>query len=1859
VLTHYNLERASVMRLFIAAVPAFASITVDPPDREGYTFSLVVQYPAPRPGTYSGDDVDHDSVSELLKGIPTTAPDWGVPYMVSRFQTASQLAWNSLPLTPLVEKLEECYHTGVAKSLRCYQAVSMYALLISEFASRPTRLGEEEFILPDSRRLCASIANADYQDWVRDGLRKFVHDRESGMVDFGMSSIERFPLANINYVCNLEGLDDLISYVVYHRIYRHVYERMHSGSPPLVNDISGISSLSDELDRISQLFPSDVLLSGRLTSTFGGSGGRLGHRSWLTELFRVMSIGKFFLDTYEELDNPELSSNPAYESRFRVIGRLMALSLVDHIPCRMRSSFVKLLFHGRDALSNDGIGKWSELVTGDNVFHRDMPLNAMIDGFYELIPEGAFRQLINSRVLTRWMCGRRGVVPETALKNFWFAFPTSARISRKYAAQIGQWFRYFYMAHFSSDMDRTEVFETLTGIHTMPWTTIPSVKILPAPFGYWVESDPNIQLVQVPVFTSYDAFRIGIGKPLYWLALGDNPAVPPIPTIEPYLFKNDEMPPRSESSEWTVPSECQVRGSEACFAWLIAQIGRHDHVEGRLCRLLADPEIVVRIRGEIRETMLLRDFRSFGGEVLQEENHFPLVDLPSYCAVSQVETRMAVLYHRLLEHVHITDRPMTIVESVRELAEINCERSPNGVFKMRTRWSEFAAFSNDGPRQLGKWLATALVNQVPTGLEFNHGFYKVLIHGRIDELTSIWTERDLELEDDAAFREYQRRRDMMGDVKFVSLHDEPIELIHDGANIMVTERSAELWQQLIISDFMFRQYAGIFQDILEGFQEVVKEPVFDNIVSVDDIRALIRGVDEISTDELLSRMRIDDERIAKWLTDAFEERGNEFRMNFFKRVTMLPKVPVTRFSKLIVVTRSAECETLTIDSSGLRVEVPVRVNSAATFVYELESAMQGADHIRHPAVRLIPYEFRQDDITMAESQCGYFETDEASSERAFTTAAGNDILHHDFFQKVRSCVSSNRHTWSHCHADAIKLTELVAELLSRKTKSGAIPFSLDGATESLLNRIWNDPLMTEYVIFETGKLTFNRFSEFSTLPSSMDKYPLVKLPFAVDLKHQLELRIAVLYQRVYQHVSGQPRSPLSWLTAELGTVFRNGVFFVASDNGIMGIDSKIYNLPGHAEHCHAIGRLLAIAVIERTPIGIQLEYALLKLIIHGKKENRDRIWRSEDLKRANSKINEKYQNIIRSVVSGDPQSSRSLSDDRFLAGIEPKLTRNNLPLWQQLATIDYVYSRNKIGYDAIVDGFYGILPDGVFDNLLTVDELGMLLRGGGDGRVSSSKYIPRMERRILEFGFQDSLDHNSIPLITEPDLVSIGTALMRLVVSSAIAFERLGGYILLSRVAAFSEMKTLELVRCFFLLGELASRPPAQGLEPLNEELLTYVRIMVCRRLLHPDFLSYLLGDLNQRKSFRQIYGGVFRTQGGNVLSDHPLANLPCVCDIPDNRIIRETIVDHRIGRHLQVYQFVSRGVLHIPYDFSIYHILDLIDETPTGEFANGVVIRYPPGESSAVGVGVYRDWFNRVFEKLLLAPTAGFFVHDASAGVYRFDRGAVNRFGGPSHETIGKLLAISVLDSLPIGKPFNHGLYRFLVDGEQVQWSSDDLERDDPEAFRAWRRTVFACNAGDTHMLTFVSLGGEDVLVVGGEDIDLTPETCNDWATAALHYHMYGQYQLAYDMVRRGFISIVGDRVFDHAMDLDDVKRVIEGIQLVSTGELMREMSILDFGEDTDKVRSWMMEVLEEGGNEFRSDFLRFVTGFKSMPTGGFTAAQHHHITIKNAVDLTVDSLPRSHTCFLTLDLPLYPSREILRSKLEIAVKETYLVQE
>ena len=85
------------------------------------------------------------------------------------------------------------------------------------------------------------------------------------------------------------------------------------------------------------------------------------------------------------------------------------------------------------------------------------------------------------------------------------------------------------------------------------------------------------------------------------------------------------------------------------------------------------------------------------------------------------------------------------------------------------------------------------------------------------------------------------------------------------------------------------------------------------------------------------------------------------------------------------------------------------------------------------------------------------------------------------------------------------------------------------------------------------------------------------------------------------------------------------------------------------------------------------------------------------------------------------------------------------------------------------------------------------------------------------------------------------------------------------------------------------------------------------------------------------------------------------------------------------------------------------------------------------------------------------------------------------------------------------------------------------------------------------------------------------------------------------------------------------------------------------------MFEVLEGFDNNLRASFLQFVTGTSRVPSDGFKALRgmngSHKFTIQK--DFGIEKLPRAHTCFNQLDLPDYPSKEILIEKLTMAITE------
>lgn len=82
-------------------------------------------------------------------------------------------------------------------------------------------------------------------------------------------------------------------------------------------------------------------------------------------------------------------------------------------------------------------------------------------------------------------------------------------------------------------------------------------------------------------------------------------------------------------------------------------------------------------------------------------------------------------------------------------------------------------------------------------------------------------------------------------------------------------------------------------------------------------------------------------------------------------------------------------------------------------------------------------------------------------------------------------------------------------------------------------------------------------------------------------------------------------------------------------------------------------------------------------------------------------------------------------------------------------------------------------------------------------------------------------------------------------------------------------------------------------------------------------------------------------------------------------------------------------------------------------------------------------------------------------------------------------------------------------------------------------------------------------------------------------------------------------------------------------------------------RVVGWFWAFVESLDNDQRQRLLRFVTGSSGVPVGGFARLLGNDGRIcrftLQPIEAVGEALPRAHTCFNRLDLPLFASREDL----------------
>uniref|UniRef100_A0A673UMS9 E3 ubiquitin-protein ligase HACE1 n=1 Tax=Suricata suricatta TaxID=37032 RepID=A0A673UMS9_SURSU len=120
------------------------------------------------------------------------------------------------------------------------------------------------------------------------------------------------------------------------------------------------------------------------------------------------------------------------------------------------------------------------------------------------------------------------------------------------------------------------------------------------------------------------------------------------------------------------------------------------------------------------------------------------------------------------------------------------------------------------------------------------------------------------------------------------------------------------------------------------------------------------------------------------------------------------------------------------------------------------------------------------------------------------------------------------------------------------------------------------------------------------------------------------------------------------------------------------------------------------------------------------------------------------------------------------------------------------------------------------------------------------------------------------------------------------------------------------------------------------------------------------------------------------------------------------------------------------------------------------------------------------------------------------------------------------------------------------------------------------------------------------------------------------------------------------------ELELLLSGMPEIDVSDWIRNTEYTSGYEREDPVIQWFWEVVEDITPEERVLLLQFVTGSSRVPHGGFAnimgGSGLQNFTIA-AVPYTPNLLPTSSTCINMLKLPEYPSKEILKDRLLVAL--------
>mmetsp|Transcript_2019 Transcript_2019/g.2883 ORF Transcript_2019/g.2883 Transcript_2019/m.2883 type:complete len:1057 (+) Transcript_2019:39-3209(+) len=260
-------------------------------------------------------------------------------------------------------------------------------------------------------------------------------------------------------------------------------------------------------------------------------------------------------------------------------------------------------------------------------------------------------------------------------------------------------------------------------------------------------------------------------------------------------------------------------------------------------------------------------------------------------------------------------------------------------------------------------------------------------------------------------------------------------------------------------------------------------------------------------------------------------------------------------------------------------------------------------------------------------------------------------------------------------------------------------------------------------------------------------------------------------------------------------------------------------------------------------------------------------------------------------------------------------------------------------------------------------------------------------------------------------------------------------------------------------------------------------------------------------------------------------------------------------------------------------------------------------------------------------------------------------------YKALGRLFGMSVLynsrgESALMPISLSNALLKFLLKHEI---DHSDVRALDPDYFK--HRIEFILSDGGVE--TMCAILGEEKLNFVEDETELKPNGKNivvdeknksEYVTLLSEHYLCGQVRPQIGQFIQGFWEIVPHQILlDCNIDETELSLIFSGNTSIDVDEWKRntEGTVIKYRSD---LSEWFWECLREMAETDRARVLQFSTGLTRLPSGGFRELiPAFKIDLNNSVGR--DHLPTSRTCFNTLCLPPYESKQELTKKLRQAL--------